>query len=155
MSTIYTVCPKCSSIPSIEIQESYLDISIKCNCGYNTVTSIDNYLSLIHGKIKKLTTIANNCNTHNAIYTHYCSTCNLHLCNQCLFLHLAHNTVNLVNDISRKEIKKEIEKKYEEIVNKCDYYRDNFLEQLNISMKIINTAYDRTISLNKKVFSSL
>ena len=150
MSIHYTICPNCSSIPSIQILENFLDISVKCNCGYNKVHSIKEYLSKLNNNKPKFSTL---CKEHISLYSHYCNDCNLHLCHNCLSSHQLHHIVDLEKGIAINTIRAELANNLNQIETNCGRIKYLIISQFTQQIKELNEAYDKTISLNRSILS--
>ena len=100
-----TVCPKCLYIPFIQLLKEHLQIKIICKCGYEAITTINQYLSeitKINNEQEEI--ITNNitnmyCSIHeDDVLRNYCFTCQKNCCleEECLLNHESHYTINLI-----------------------------------------------------------
>lgn len=128
---IPSLCPKCYSYPILKLnQEEPKDLLIECTyCGYNQYYSLHHYLNLM----KKIPLQQNEsikyCKIHHQIFNKYCSTCNIHLCSQCLN-HLSHKLISFDTKMNTNFFSFKINEGFNHINNYC-------LELKNIKIKML------------------
>ena len=150
------ICPKCSSLPRIKILSLFVgSIEIHCECGFNEIITINEYLNMIKAKEKIIT---NKCNIKHKEIVYYCTNCKLNICKKCFELntHINHNTILIKDttiDVSNQIAM--INKGKEHIDIYIQSLKNNLINEMIKKINSIETAYEKCVQNNYDILMLL
>lgn len=148
------VCPKCSNIPSITIQNSQLgSIKVKCHCGFNEYCSSQQFQN--NFRKQKNAFIKIYCSKHiDKEYEYYCQTCKEDICEICIQNHSNH-LVKEHYTLNPKMLRKKIKKGYDFFNKDVLQIINKFIKELQSKINLIQTHYQKSKERNETLLSLL